>query len=143
ELLELRQASHFAVGPHDFAEDAGRVETGELAEIDRSFGLTGADQHAALPGSQGEEVTGHHEVLAAGARVDQVLDGAGAVRSGNTGCSTDAGLHGDSKWGAEMRAVGLDHHRYAELFNPLRGQRNTDQAAAMSGHEVDVLGRAE
>src|SRR5206468_10523575 len=48
ELLELRQAGHFAVGPHDFAEDASRVETGELAESDRSLSLTGPDQHAAL-----------------------------------------------------------------------------------------------
>ena len=68
EFPKLRHARHGAVLVHDFADDAGGVESGEPREIDRSFGLSGADQHAAIGRAQRENVAGTREVARPGAR---------------------------------------------------------------------------
>ena len=62
ELRQLRHARHRAVLVHDFADHAGRIETGHARQIDRRLGLTGANQHAAVAGAQRRHVTGPREV---------------------------------------------------------------------------------
>src|SRR5208337_3408368 len=44
---EVRDAGHFAVVAHDFADDAGRGEAGKAGEIDGGLSLAGADEDAA------------------------------------------------------------------------------------------------
>ena len=65
EFDELRHAGHGAVFTHDFADDAGRSESGDAREVHGGFGLAGADEHAAVARAQREDVAGAREVLRA------------------------------------------------------------------------------
>jgi hypothetical protein len=51
------------------------------------------------------------------------------------------GLDTDAKRGIERRRVLIDHQRNLELVEAFRGHRHADQAAAVTRHEVDGLGR--
>src|SRR5580704_10042346 len=48
ELDEVGHAGHGAVVLHDFANDPGGNHSREAGEIDRGFGLSGADEYSAL-----------------------------------------------------------------------------------------------
>ena len=52
-----------------------------------------------------------------------------------------ARLDRDGEGGLDAGAVGARHRLQAELVDPLLGQREADQAAAVAGHEVDRVGR--
>src|SRR5579871_833727 len=52
EIGKLRNASHGAVGIHDFADHAARLETGHARQIDRGFGLSRPYEHAAFSSAQ-------------------------------------------------------------------------------------------
>jgi hypothetical protein len=54
-----------------------------------------------------------------------------------------ARLHRDRKGGLEGRLVLGRHQVEPELVAALRREREADQAAAVSGHEVDRVGRRE
>ena len=87
---ELRHAGHGAVFAHDFADDAGRIESGDARKIDAGFGLPGAHQHAAIARAQRENVAGTREVLRLGLGIDGGEDGDGTVGSADTGGDADA-----------------------------------------------------
>ena len=63
EVTQLRQPRHRAVFVHDFADDAGGIKPGNARNVHRRFRLTGPNQHAALPGAQGKDVSGTRQVL--------------------------------------------------------------------------------
>jgi len=48
ELFKVGEPGHFAVVAHDFDDDGGGVEVGEAAEVDAAFGLSCADEYAAV-----------------------------------------------------------------------------------------------
>ena len=75
ELREMRNARHGAVGVHDFADHSAGLEAAHARQIDRGFGLPGAYQHAALPGSQREDVTGTGQVARGAFRIDGDANG--------------------------------------------------------------------
>ena len=138
---EVGEAGHRPVLVHDLADHAGGVEAGEAGDVDRRLGMAGADQHAAVAGAQREDVAGRGDVLRPRARVDGDGDGAGAVVGGDAGGHALARLDRDGEGGLVARGVGLRHQRQAERVEPLAGQREADQAAAVGGHEVDRVGR--
>src|SRR6202044_1275184 len=53
DLYEVGNAGHGTVFVHDLADDASGDESGHACEIDRSFGLAGADDASAFGGAQG------------------------------------------------------------------------------------------
>ena len=63
KFVELRDAGHGAVFVHDFADDGGGVQPGDAREIDAGFGLTGADEYAAVAGAQRKDVAGTSQIL--------------------------------------------------------------------------------
>src|SRR5262245_8927004 len=63
ELLDLRPARHRAVVVHQLTQHACRLQPGELAEIDRSFGMTRAYEHATRSWTQREDVSRPREIL--------------------------------------------------------------------------------
>ena len=140
---EVGHAGHGAVVIHDFADDAGGDEAGHAGEIDGGFGLAGADEHAALAGAEREDVAGAGEIVRGGAGVDGDFDGVGAVGGGDAGGDAFAGLDGFGKGGAEARGVLLGHGAEAEVVGALLGEGEADEAASVSGHEVDGLGGDE
>ena len=73
--------------------------------------------------------------------VDRDRDGARAVGGGDAGGDALARLDRGGEGGFEPGAVGPAHRLQAELVDPLLGQREADQAAAVLGHEVDRVGR--
>ena len=139
---QIRQARHGAVVVHDLADHAGRVEPGEPRDVDRRLGVAGAHQHAAVARHQREDVAGRGQIGAGRAGVDRHLDGARPVGRRDAGGDALARLDAHGERGRQARFVALRHQRQAELLDPLAGQRQADQAAAVLGHEVDLLGVA-
>ena len=140
EDLELGHAGHGAVFVHDFADDAGGLEAGELGKIDAAFGLARALEHAAGAGAQRKDVAWGHEVFGTGAVGHGRTDGMGAVGCGDAGGHAVAGLDGDGEVGAELRVVVLDHEIEAELVAEGGRHGQAHEAAAVMGHEVDGFG---
>ena len=126
---------------HDLADHARRVQPGEAGDVDRRLGMAGADEHAAVARDQREDVARRDDMLGALAGVDRDRDRAGAVGGGDAGGDALARLDRGGEGGFEAGAVGAAHRLQAELVDPLAGQRQADQAAAVLGHEVDRVGR--
>jgi hypothetical protein len=140
---EVRHPRHGAVVVHDLADHARGVEAGEAGEVDRGLGMAGADQRAAVPRHEGEDVAGRDDVLAAHLRVDGDGDCMGPVGGGDAGGHAVLRLDGDGEGGGVAGAVGLGHQRQAELLDPPAVHRQADQAAGEAGHEVDRVRRGE
>ena len=65
----------------------------------------------------------------------------GAVMDRNTGRHPILGLNRDRKGGGVLGAIVDSHWRQAQLARAIRRNRQTDQAARMFGHEIDLLRR--
>ena len=141
EVDQIVQPRHGAVLAHDLADHAGGIEAGEARDVDRRLGMAGADQHAARPRDQREDVAGRDDRVRALGGVDRDRDGARAVGGADAGGDPLARLDRDGEGGLVAAAVGAAHRLEPELVDPLLGQREADQAAAMLGHEVDRVGR--
>ncbi len=59
---EVGHARHRAVFVHDLADDGRWVEPSELCEIDRRFGVTSTNEHAAFAGDQRKDMTWRYDV---------------------------------------------------------------------------------
>ena len=143
ELDQVGDAGHGTVVLHDLADHAGGIEAGEAGEIDGGLGLPGADQDAALAGAEGEDMAGTGQIAGRGARRDGGPDGMRPVVGGDAGSDALARLNGLGEGGAEARGVLLGHGRQIEEVGALLCQREADEAAAESGHEVDGFGSDE
>jgi hypothetical protein len=112
----------------------------KASEVAARFRVTGAGQHAARAGHQREYMAGLAQVLRPRAGRDRGLHRMRAILRRDAGrdalCRLDAHR--------EVRAVvifGLAHHEWqAKLAAALLREREADEAAAVPGHEVDVLG---
>src|SRR5690348_1739207 len=105
EFDELRHARHGAVFVHDFADDTSRVEASDAREVYGGFGLTGANENAAIAGAQRKSVAGTGEVLWLGFRLDSGKDSDGAVGSADAGGDTNARVNRLGESGAVDRSV--------------------------------------
>ncbi len=79
ERDQIGDPGHGAVLVDDLAEDPRRVEAGHAGQVDGGLGVPGPLQHAAVAVAQREDVARAGEVGRAGGRVDEGLDGGGAV----------------------------------------------------------------
>ncbi len=141
EFDELRDARHGAVVVHDFADHAGVIEAGQAREIDRRFGLSGADEDSAIAGAQGVDVSWAGEIFRMSVGIGGGEDGGGAVCGAGAGGGAAAGVYWFAEGGAEhgrvARSDGGEGQRIAALF----GHGEADEAAAEFSHEVDGFGR--
>ena len=64
------------------------LRPGETRDVDRGFGVAGADQHAAGPGDEREDVSGRDELVGPLDGVDRDGDGARAVGGADPGGDT-------------------------------------------------------
>ena len=141
EFDEIRQPRHFPVLLQDLADHRGRREPGKAREIAPRFSVSGANEHPALLRHQREDVAGLHDILRARVRADRGAYRARAVGSGDAGGHALRGLDRHGEVRAERRAVVADHQREIKLSAALFREREADQAAAVTRHEVDRLGR--
>ena len=81
ESQKFWQPRHAAIVVHHFADDAGGRQSGESRDVDRSFGMARADQHAAVARDQRENVTRRHNVERGFRRINGDRDGVRAVLS--------------------------------------------------------------
>ena len=140
ESEQLRPPRHGAVRAHHLADHPSRREPRHPGEVDRALRLAGAHQNAALPGAQREHVPRADQIARLGVGRHRHLDRAGSIRGGDPGGDAGGRLDRHGEGGAERRGVLLDHQRQAQLADPVLGQGEADQPAAVRGHEVDGLG---
>ena len=118
------------------------IEPGEPRNVDRGFGMAGADQDAAGPGDQREDMAGRDDRVGAVGRIDRDRDRARAVGGADPGRNSFLRLDRDGEGGLVAAAVGAGHRLEAELVGALLGQGEADQPAPVPGHEIDrVRGR--
>ena len=142
ELLELRATHHASVVGDHFATDGGGFQTRERAEIDHRLGVPGADEDAALAGTQRQHVTGAREVVGRGGVIDEHPHGGAAVEGADAGRRAFDRIDSLGHRRAVTGRVLAGHHRQAELVEPLPGGGDERHAPAELQHEVDVLGGA-
>ena len=141
ELRQLGHAGHRAVVIHDFADDAGGIQPADPRQIDRRFGLPGANEHAPGLRAQRKHVPRPREVRWLRPRVDGGKDRIRAIARGNTGARRVFRFDRHAERRAQPRGVLIDHQRNLELVEPLAGHRHADEAAAVLRHEVDRFRR--
>src|SRR5215469_3897189 len=142
------QVDHTGHGPvvvHDLADHPGWLEAGQPRQVHGALGLARPTQHAAVPGAQGEDVSGAHEVLGFRVVRDRALDRGGTVRGRDPCRDPLPGLdrHGEGGAIGGVVVVVRHHHAEAELAQPLLGQREADEPAPEACHEVDGFGARE
>ena len=132
-----------AVIIHQLGKHADRRQTGEPAEIDARFGVTGAHEHAAVLGHQRKDVAGPHEVARAHIAVGERPHRVGSLFRRDAGGQAMAGVDRDREGGAERRVVAR-HHRI-EMKPPrlFRGDRCANDAGRMADDERHLLRRAK
>ena len=143
ELLQLGHPGHGAVLVHDFADDAGGLQPGQLGQVHDGLRLAGAHEHAALLVAEGEQVAGARQLLRRGVRVEERLGGEGPVVGGDAGGGALEGIDGDGEGGEVAGGVVGDHHGQVQLLEPPGGEGHADEPAGVLAHEVDGLGRGE
>jgi hypothetical protein len=83
------------------------------------------------------------EAIRAFRGISQKFDGAAAVGCGDARGDAFCGIHRYSKCGPVPLAVALGHGGEIECFDPLGGDRGTDEPPTMGGHEGDHFGGDE
>ena len=137
KIDELRHTRHGAVFIHDFADDAGRIESGNASQVDGGFGLPSANENATVSSAQRKHVAGPGEILGPSFRVDGGQDGDGAIGSADACGDAALGVDGFAEGGAMDRSVDGGHQGEIEFIAALLGEREADETAAVLGHKVD------
>ena len=140
ELDQLGHARHLAVVAHDLADDAGRLAPREARQIDRALGLTRADEHAAAPRAQREDVPGDDQIVGPRVARDRDADRLGPLARRDAGGRPVARVDAHREGGVVAGLVVGRHHRQPELRDALLGDRQADEPAPLPRHEVDRLG---
>ncbi len=141
--FELREAGHLAVFVDDLDEDSAGVQAGEAGQIDGAFGLTCADQDAAIASAEGIDVAGADEIVGGGFGIDEELDGLDAVGGGNAGADAVArvAIDADCERSAPHAVVARGLGRKFEAITVGGGEGDAEIAGADTGHEADDLRR--
>ena len=101
---------HGAIVLHDLADHARGIEPGQPRDIDRCFGVTGADQHPAVARDQREDVAGGDDVISAVLPASIATETVRARSAGgNAGGHALTRLDRDGEGGFVPRAVGAAH----------------------------------
>ena len=143
ELFELGHARHGAVLVHDFADDAGRLESREPREIDRRLRMPAARQHAALERAQGLQPPRPDQVARLGAVGNRHRYRARAIVGRHAGTHAFPGIDRCRKRGAELALIAgiVGDQGQSELAHALFGQRKRHEAARVRRHEIDCVRR--
>jgi len=99
------------------------------------------DQRAALARHQRKNVPRRDDVGGTLCGVDRRGDGPRPIGSGDAGRDTLARLDRLSESRAVARAIASDHRLELELLGASAGERETNKAAAVAGHEVHRVRR--
>src|SRR5690606_13897270 len=118
------------------------AEAGHASQVTGGLGVTGTGQHTTGLGHQREDVAGADDVLGHRIGGGSGLHGTRTVGSGNAGADALSRLDGNGELGAEARAVALYHQRQFQALAAFQTHGHADQATAVTGHEVDILGAA-
>ncbi len=140
EALELGHPGHVGlVVVDDLAEQTGRVQAGQAAQVDGGLGVAGPLQHTALAGHEGVDVPGAGQVTRAGGRIAQRLHRGASVMGRDAGGGVVPIVHRDQEGGALALGVVGHHHRQIELRRPLGRDRHTQVAGGVVQEEGDAL----
>ena len=149
ELVGGRKARHLlalhdrAVVVHQLADDADRRQAGELAEIDRGFGMAGAQQHAAVARDQRKHVAGPGEIVGAGIGVGQRPAAGGAFVGRNPGAAIGLVVDRHRKGGGVVGLVVRHHRVEPQPARILAGDRRADDARGVADDERHLLRGAQ
>ena len=105
EAREIGHARHRAVVVHHFADDGRGIEARQLREIDRRFGMAGADEDAAFAGDQRKDVSRRDDIGGTFCRIDGGRNRARPIERRNAGRDAFARLDRLREGGAIARAV--------------------------------------
>src|SRR4030095_6474837 len=105
--------------------------------------LTGAHEHAAVSRSQREDVPGFGEIARSGLRVNRRQDCLRAIMNGDSRRDATPRFDRHTKRRAMRRRVcGVGNHQgNVKIVKALACHRETDQSAAMRGHEINRVRR--
>jgi hypothetical protein len=140
---KLGAAHHRAVVVHQFGKHADRCQAGEPAQIDASFRVTGAHQHAAFLRHQRKDVAGPHEIGSPAIAVGERAHGIGALFRGYAGGETMADVDRDGECRAERRVVERHHRVEVQPARLLGRQRRADDARRIANDEGHLFRRAQ
>ena len=143
ESFEVGTSRHAAVLVQDLDDRRRRLEAREPRQVTAGLGVTGTRQHATRLGHHGKDMPGLAEVLGPRVLGHRHAHRPGTVVGGDAGRDPLHRLDGDREIGG-MALIRLgDHQRQAQLRAAVARHRQADQAAAVAGHVVDVLGSHE
>ena len=132
-----------AVVVHQLGDDADRRQAGELAEVDRSLGMAGAQQHAAVARDQRKNMAGPGEITGAGVRVGQRAAAGSALLRRNPGAVIGLVVDRDGKGGGVVGFVVRHHRIEPQPARVLGGDRRADDAGGVADDEGHLLGGAQ
>ena len=139
ELFQLRRAHHVPVVRHDLAAKPRRVEARQTREVGRRFRVPRAAQHAALDGTQREDVAWAAEGRGLRRRIEQEPDRLAALERRDARLRI-VGIDGNRERRLVVIRVVHDHLPDIQLVETLAVDRRADQPFRVLRHEVDVLG---
>jgi hypothetical protein len=143
EVLELRPARSCAIIVQNLANDSRGVHTCKPSQIHGGFSMTYALQHSALSRPEGKDVAGSPEIRRDSGRIDRDLNGLCAILSADA-CSYAepmGSINAYRKRGALLLGVLVALLRKPQLVRSLTSEREADESAGVSNHEVYELGR--
>jgi DNA-binding NarL/FixJ family response regulator len=123
-------------------ESRRRFEARNLRQIAARFRVACAGQHAARLRHQGENMPRLDDIRRLGAGRHGGLNGARPIGRRNAGGHALGGFNGHREVGAMRVARVLHHERQIQLLAARFAERQADQTAPVTGHEVHVLGGA-
>ena len=142
ETLEFGQPGDGAVVVHDLGQHPGRIETGQMGQVDRRLGVAGPLEHPAGLVPKRIDVSGSGQVVGAacpGSIRTWMVRAAIGRRDAGSGPLSGIDAHGEGG-AADVGAV-EDHHRQVELVEPLPRHGHSEDAARVPDHEADLAPR--
>jgi len=137
EGYEIVEPGHRPVLVHDLADHARGIEPRKAGDVDRRFGMAGAHQHAAIARGKGEDVAGRDDVLRPLAGIDGDRHRARTIGGADSGGDPVLRLDRSGEGGLHTFAIVARHGLEPQSVDPLAVEREADQPAAVSRHEID------
>ena len=138
EFNQFCRAHHGAILTHNLTAQTNRLQICQTAQIHGSFGVAGANQHAAFACAQREHMTRAAEIGRLGVCQNRCAGGIAALFGGNTGGGVHV-VNGYGERGLVVVGVLFDHRRQTQLVAVFAAHRHTDQTLGIGCHEVDVF----
>ena len=143
DLFEFGEARHASVIVLDFADDTHGLEPGEPDQVDASFGLARAHEHAAAARGDGKDMPGPREVRRMRVGVYEDADRLASIAGRDPRRRVMLGVDRNGEIGAVQRGVlGIRHHGgEIELGHALLGGADADQPSPFLSQKIDLLRR--